>query len=84
MKNKLSKLNDEDLLKKIKLLKGVIKAFSILYVLIILLLLYLFLNKNFGQTSVAVFVPILVLPAILSPLLISYNLHRKEGVARKL
>ncbi len=84
MKNKLSKLNDEDLLKKIKLLKVVIKAFSILYVLIILLLLYLFLNKNFGQTSVAVFVPILVLPAILSPLLISYNLHRKEGVARKL
>jgi hypothetical protein len=84
MKNKLSKLNDDDLLKKIKLLKGVIMAFSILYVLIILLLLYLFLNKNFGQTSVAVFVPILVLPAILSPLLISYNLHRKEGVARKL
>jgi hypothetical protein len=84
MKNKLSKLNDDDLLKKIKLLKGVIMAFSIFYVLIILLLLYLFLNKNFGQTSVAVFVPILVLPAILSPLLISYNLHRKEGVARKL
>jgi hypothetical protein len=83
-KNSFAKLTDEALLKKINLLKGFLTAFGIIYAVIILILLYLFFNKNFGQISVAVFVPLLVLPAVLSPVLISYNLLRKERIVRNL
>lgn len=83
-KDYFAKLTNEELTKKIKLLKGVLIAFSIIYAVIIVVLLYLFFNKNFGQLSIAVFVPLLVLPATLSPLLISYNMHRKEYKLRNL
>jgi hypothetical protein len=83
-KDYFAKLSNEELIKKIKLFKGVLIGFSVIYAVIILVLLYLFLNKNFGQLSIAVFVPLLVLPATLSPLLISYNMHRKEFKLRNL
>jgi hypothetical protein len=83
-KNSFAKLTNEALLKRLNLFKGILTAIGILYVLIIIVLLYLFFNKNFGQISVAVFVPILVLPAVLSPILISYNLLKKERLIRNL
>jgi uncharacterized protein YacL len=83
-KNSFTKLNDEALLKRINLFKVILNAIGIVYVLIIIVLLYLFFNKNFGQTSVAIFVPILVLPAVLSPILINYNLLKKERIGRNL
>lgn len=83
-KNSFSKLTDEAVLQKYNLMKGVLIAFSILYAIIILVLLYLFFNKNFGQTTLVMFVPILVFPAVLAPLVINYNLLKKEKIARNL
>ncbi len=83
-KNSYAELSDDALLKKIQLLKGVSIGFGVLYAIIIVVLLFLFFNKNFGKASVAVFVPLLVFPAILSPILINYNLLKKEYKSRNL
>jgi hypothetical protein len=83
-KNSFSSLSDGALLKRINLLKAVLTAFGFIYIAIIVVLLYLFYNKNFGQLSVAIFVPILVLPAVWTPLFISYNLLKKERIGRDL
>lgn len=83
-KNSFSKLTNEAVLQKYSLMKGVLIGFSILYAIIILVLLYLFFNKNFGQTSVVFFVPVLIFPAMLAPILINYNLLKKEKMARNL
>lgn len=83
-KNSFSSLSNGALLKRINLLKAVLTAFGFIYIAIIVVLLYLFYNKNFGQLSVAIFVPILVLPAVWTPLFISYNLLKKERIGRDL
>lgn len=83
-KNNNAALTNEALIKKIQLLKGVLIVFGILYAIIIVVLLFLFFNKNFGQLSVAIFVPLFVLPATLSPILISYNMLKKEYKLRNL
>jgi hypothetical protein len=83
-KNSFSSLSDSALLKRINLLKAVLTAFGFIYIAIIVVLLYLFYNKNFGQLSVAIFVPILVLPAVWTPLFISYNILKKERIGRDL
>jgi hypothetical protein len=83
-KNSFSKLDDQALFTKLKLVQGVLLGFSLLYAIIILVLLYLFFNRNFGQLSVAIFVPIIVLPAVFSPLVISFSMLKKEKTARNL
>ena len=82
--NNYEKLTDEELLKKRDLLKGVTIGFGILMLLAIAVLGYLLGSKGFKNTSVAVFIPMMVLPFTYMPLIINYNLVKKEILARSL
>jgi len=83
-KNNFASLGDEALLKKYNLMRGVLIGFAILYFLVILVLLYLFFNKNFGQISVALFVPLLLFPAAVAPAYTNYYMLRAEKKSRNL
>jgi cbb3-type cytochrome oxidase subunit 3 len=83
-RNSFASLSAEALLKKYNLMRGVLIAFAILYFLVILLLLYLFFNKNFGQLSIAFFVPLLLFPAALAPVYTNYYMLRAEKKSRNL
>lgn len=81
-KNTYSELTNDELTKKIEFLKNVLKAFAVIYFVIVLILLYLFFNKNFGQVSIALFVPLFILPATLLPIYMSYNMLKAEQKSR--
>lgn len=83
-KSTYSELTNEELLKKMNFSKQALLAFVIIYFVIILILLFLFFNKNFGEVSIALFVPIFIIPVTLAPLYISYNMLKAELKSRNL
>ena len=82
--NSYEKLTNEVLLKKRDLLKGVTIGFGILFLLAIAALGYLIGSNGFKNTSIAVFIPIIILPFTYMPLIINYNLLKKEIKLRSL
>ena len=83
-KSTYSELTNEELLKKMNFSKQALLAFVIIYFVIILILLFLFFNKNFGEVSIALFVPIFIIPVTLAPLYINYNMLKAELKSRNL
>jgi hypothetical protein len=83
-KNSFASLSDVALLKKYNLMRGVLIAFAVLYFIVILILLYLFFNKNFGHLAIALFVPLLIFPAALAPAYSNYYMLRAEKRSRNL
>lgn len=83
-KSTYSKLTDDELLKKIDFMKSAIIAFTILYFIIVVVLLYLFFNKQFGDTSMAALIPIFFLPVTLLPMTLSYKMLLAEKKTRNL
>lgn len=83
-KNTLTELSNEELLKKRDLMKGVAIGFSIIYLFVLALLLYLLLTRGFKNISLIVFVPIFLSPTILMPLLLYFGMLKKEIKSRQL
>ncbi|MGO4905833.1 hypothetical protein [Flavobacterium sp. W20_MBD1_R3] len=83
-KNTLTELSNEELLKKRDLMKGVAIGFSIIYLFVLALLLYLLLTRGFKNISLVVFVPIFLSPTILMPLLLYFGMLKKEIKSRQL
>lgn len=83
-KNTLTELSNEELLKKRDLMKGVGIGFSIIYLFVLALLLYLLLTRGFKNISLVVFVPIFLSPTILMPLLLYFGMLKKEIKSRQL
>lgn len=83
-KNNYREMTDDELITKTKFTKQVLLAFVILYFIVILILLFLFFNKNFGDASIALFVPIFIIPVTLAPLYINYNMLNTEKKSRNL
>ncbi|PSK91531.1 hypothetical protein [Taibaiella chishuiensis] len=77
-KNNLSALSTEDLLKRRNLLKSVLIAFAVLWLLMIGVSIFLLLNKARATT----FFPMIILPLTLLPALIQMNAVNKELKAR--
>lgn len=82
--NSYQKLTNEELLKKRNLFKGVTTGFGILMLLVIATLSYLIGLNGFKNTSIAVFIPMIILPFTFMPLAISYSLLQKEIKSRNL
>ncbi|TDE07807.1 hypothetical protein [Flavobacterium sandaracinum] len=83
-KNTLAEISNEELLKRRELFKGIAIGFSIIYLLIITLILYLLVTKGLKEISAVVFVPIFLLPTTLLPLLIYFGMLKKEIKSRQL
>lgn len=83
-KSTYSELTNEELRSKLTFTKQILLAFIIIYFVIVAVLLFLFLNKNFGEVSIALFVPIFIIPITLLPLYMSYNMLRAEKKSRNL
>ncbi|CAM4145108.1 hypothetical protein FLAN108750_12555 [Flavobacterium antarcticum] len=83
-KNTYSELTNDELVKKMIFAKQVLTAFVLIYFVVILILLFMFFNKNFGDVSIALFVPIFIIPVTLAPLYISYNMLKAEQKSRNL
>lgn len=83
-KNTFSELTNEELIAKKNFTKNVLLGFIIIYFVIVAVLLFLFLNKNFGELSIALFVPVFVIPATLMPLFINYRMLKAELKSRNL
>lgn len=80
--NSYEKLTDEELIKKRDLFKGVTIGFGILITIAITVSSYLLGLKGFK--SIAVFIPIMILPFTYMPLIINYSLLKKEIKLRDL
>ena len=83
-KNTFSELTNEELIAKKNFTKNVLLGFIIIYFVIVAVLLFLFLNKNFGELSIALFVHVFVIPATLMPLFINYRMLKAELKSRNL
>ena len=83
-KNTYSEMTNDELITKKNFTKQVLLGFIIIYFVIVAILLFLFLNKNFGELSIALFVPIFVIPATLMPLFINYRMLKAELKSRNL
>ena len=83
-KNTFSELTNEELIAKKNFTKNVLLGFIIIYFVIVAILLFLFLNKNFGELSIALFVPVFVISATLMPLFINYRMLKAELISRNL
>ena len=83
-KNTYSEMTNDELITKKNFTKQVLLGFIIIYFVIVAILLFLFLNKNFGELSIALFVPVFVIPATLMPLFISYRMLKAELKFRNL
>lgn len=83
-KDNFTHLTNEELSTKMTFTKQVLMAFVIIYFIVIAILLFLFFNKNFGDASIALFVPIFIIPITLAPLYINYNMLRAELKSRNL
>lgn len=83
-KNTFSELTNEELIAKKNFTKNVLLGFIIIYFVIVAVLLFLFLDKNFGELSIALFVPVFVIPATLMPLFINYRMLKTELKSRNL
>ncbi|MFV8355453.1 hypothetical protein ACNQGB_04630 [Flavobacterium sp. XS1P32] len=65
-------------------MKGVAIGFSIIYLFVLALILYLLLTRGFKNISFVVFVPIFLSPTILMPLLLYFGMLKKEIKSRQL
>ena len=83
-KNTYSEMTNDELITKKNFTKQVLLGFIIIYFVIVAILLFLFLNKNFGELSIALFVPVFVIPATLMPLFINYRMLNAELKSRNL
>lgn len=83
-KNTYSEMTNDELITKKNFTKQVLLGFIIIYFVIVAILLFLFLNKNFGELSIALFVPVFVIPATLMPLFINYRMLKAELKSRNL
>lgn len=83
-KSTYSELTNDELIKKMTFMKQALTSFVIIYFIIIVILLFLFFNKNFGEVSIALFVPIFIIPVTLAPLYIGYNMLKVEKKSRNL
>lgn len=83
-KNTYSEMTNDELITKKNFTKNVLLGFIIIYFVIVAILLFLFLNKNFGELSIALFVPVFVIPATLMPLFINYRMLKAELKSRNL
>lgn len=83
-KNTYSEMTNDELITKKNFTKQVLLGFIIIYFVIVAVLLFLFLNKNFGELSIALFVPVFVIPATLMPLFINYRMLKAELKSRNL
>ena len=81
-KNTFSELTNEELIAKKNFTKNVLLGFIIIYFVIVAVLL--FLNNTFGELSIALFVPVFVIPATLMPLFINYRMLKAELKSRNL
>ncbi len=82
-KSTYAALTNDELLKKMNLMKQVLLSFIIIYFIIIVIVLFLFFYKDF-KASIGLMVPIFVIPATLTPLYASYNMLKQEYKSRKL
>ena len=83
-KNTYSEMTNDELITKKNFTKNVLLGFIIIYFVIVAVLLFLFLNKNFGELSIALFVAVFVIPATLMPLFINYRMLKAELKSRNL
>lgn len=84
MKNKIADLSDDALLKKRNFLKKIIAAFGIVSIFLLIFVFYLFTNTDFDAKFFPALVPLFVLPAAFSPLLIAFGQVNKEVKVRNL
>jgi membrane-bound acyltransferase YfiQ involved in biofilm formation len=83
-KNIYEELPNEKLIQKRDLLKGVLIGISIVIVLSVSILGYVFFNEGLKKVSMVTFLPIFMLPITFGPLLINLGLLNKEIKARNL
>ena len=83
-KNTYSEMTNDELITKKNFTKNVLLGFIIIYFVIVAVLLFLFLNKNFGELSIALFVPVFVISATLMSFFISYRMLKAELKSRNL
>ena len=63
---------------------GIAIGFSIIYLFVLALILYLILTRGFKNISLVVFVPVFLSPTILMPLLLYFGMLKKEIKSRQL
>ncbi|GEM_PF-4351441 len=69
----------EELIKRKKLLQSVLIAFTIIWLMILVLAIYFLISKS----TYKLFLPLLPLPIILTPIFIQFGLINKELSLRK-
>ena len=83
-KNIYEGLSNEELIKKRNTLKGVSIGFGVIFILGIIAFIVLLTIKGAKGFPFAAFIPFIVMPVTLAPLLINLNLANKEIKARNL
>lgn len=83
-KNIYEGLSDKELIKKRNTLKGVSIGFGVIFILGIIAFIVLLTIKGAKGFPFAAFIPFIVMPVTLAPLLINLNLANKEIKARNL
>lgn len=77
-KNYYEELTDENLIKKRGLLKGVTIGFGIIIAIALSVIMYVLLGKDSGKVSIAVLIPLFMLPITFLPIMINLSLLNKE------
>ena len=80
-KNTLQEMNDVDLLKRKNTIKGVLIGFGILFIIAIGTMMSLYAAKPFNPV---LFVPCLVIPFTLLPVVVIYNSIKTEIKSRNI
>ena len=83
-KNIYEQLSNEELIRKRNTLKGVSIGFGIIFIIGIIAFIALLTLKGAKEFPFAAFVPFILMPVTLTPLLINLGLANKEIKARNL
>ena len=83
-KNNFSELSNEDLLKKHKIVKSATIGLGICFIIAILILLYILIQKEFKNINIATILPVFMMPITFTPLLLNLGLIKKEIKSRNL
>ena len=83
-KNTYEKYNDQELIKKKKLFKGVFIGFAILYFAIFSGMGFMYFTNLLKENSYVTFMPLFILPVTLMPLIINLGMLNKELKSRNL
>ena len=78
----LAELTNEQLIKQRTLLKAITTSYASIFLLTIAIFIYLLAETKFKTVSVAVIIPVCVLPIMFVPILISFCLIDKEIKSR--